>query len=105
MRGLVARGFILRYLEAAPQSAIPLFVTLATPWGGHQAAARGVQYAPAVVRSGYDMAPDSRYVRELFYQDPTPCSDGGPSHSHWRIICCLPSTGTARPSVPLMTRW
>jgi pimeloyl-ACP methyl ester carboxylesterase len=70
MGGLVVRGFILRYLEAAPQSAIPLFVTLATPWGGHQSAARGVRYAPAVVRSWYDMAPDSRYLREIFYQDP-----------------------------------
>ena len=70
MGGLVARGFILRYLEAAPQSAIPLYVTIATPWGGHKSAARGVRYAPAVVRSWYDMAPDSRYLRDIFYQDP-----------------------------------
>ena len=70
MGGLVARGFILRYLEAAQHSAIPLFVTIATPWGGHKSAARGVRYAPAVVRSWYDMAPDSRYLRDIFYQDP-----------------------------------
>jgi pimeloyl-ACP methyl ester carboxylesterase len=70
MGGLVARAFILRYLEAAPHSAIPLFVTLATPWSGHPSAARGVRYAPAVVRSWEDMAPDSRFVRELFSQDP-----------------------------------
>jgi pimeloyl-ACP methyl ester carboxylesterase len=69
MGGLVARGFLLRYLEAAPQSTVPLFVTLATPWGGHHSAALGVRYAPAVVRSWYDMAPDSRYLRNLFYQD------------------------------------
>ena len=70
MGGLVARGFLLRYLEAAQHSEIPLFVTIATPWGGHQSAASGVRYAPAVVRSWYDMAPDSRFLRELFYQDP-----------------------------------
>jgi len=70
MGGLVARGFILRYLEAAQHSEIPLFVTLATPWGGHKSAELGVRYAPAVVRSWYDMAPDSRYLRDLFYQDP-----------------------------------
>jgi pimeloyl-ACP methyl ester carboxylesterase len=70
MGGLVARGFLLRSLEAAPQSAIPLFVTLATPWSGHTSAESGVRYAPAVVRSWYDMAPDSRFLRELFYQDP-----------------------------------
>jgi pimeloyl-ACP methyl ester carboxylesterase len=70
MGGLVARGFLLRYLEAAQCSEIPLFVTLATPWGGHKSAELGVRYAPAVVRSWYDMAPDSRYLREIFYQDP-----------------------------------
>jgi hypothetical protein len=43
---------------------------MATPWGGHQSAERGVRYAPAVVRSWYDMAPGSRYLREIFYQDP-----------------------------------
>ena len=43
---------------------------MATPWGGHKSAERGVRYAPAVVRSWYDMAPDSRYLREIFYQDP-----------------------------------
>src|SRR5262244_2795015 len=57
MGGLIARAFILRSLEAAPQSAIPLFVTLATPWSGHKSAESGVRYAPAVVRSWYDMAP------------------------------------------------
>ena len=70
MGGLIARAFILRSLEAAPQSAIPLFVTLATPWSGHKSAESGVRYAPAVVRSWYDMAPDSRFLREIFYQDP-----------------------------------
>jgi hypothetical protein len=45
-------------------------VTLATPWSGHKSAESGVRYAPAVVRSWYDMAPDSRFLRELFYQDP-----------------------------------
>jgi len=70
MGGLVARGFLLRYLEAAHHSEIPLFVTMATPWSGHKSAESGVRYAPAVVRSWYDMSPDSRFLRELFYQDP-----------------------------------
>jgi pimeloyl-ACP methyl ester carboxylesterase len=70
MGGLVARAFILRYLESGQRSDIPLFVTIATPWSGHESAELGVKYAPAVVRSWYDMAPDSRYLREIFYQDP-----------------------------------
>jgi pimeloyl-ACP methyl ester carboxylesterase len=70
MGGLVTRGFLLRYLEAAQHNEIPLYVTIATPWGGHKSAALGVRYAPAVVRSWYDMAPGSRYLRAIFYQDP-----------------------------------
>jgi pimeloyl-ACP methyl ester carboxylesterase len=70
MGGLVARDFILRNLQSSWRSEIPLLVTIATPWGGHRSADLGVRYAPAVVRSWYDMAPDSRYLRELFSQDP-----------------------------------
>jgi pimeloyl-ACP methyl ester carboxylesterase len=70
MGGLVARAFILRYLEHGERSDIPLFVTIATPWAGHKSAELGVKYAPAVVHSWVDMAPDSRYLREIFYQDP-----------------------------------
>jgi pimeloyl-ACP methyl ester carboxylesterase len=70
MGGLVARGFVLQNLQGSWRSEIPLLVTIATPWGGHRSAELGVRYAPAVVRSWFDMAPDSRYLRELFYQDP-----------------------------------
>ncbi len=70
MGGLVARGFILRHMDSGQRSEIPLFVTIATPWGGHKSAELGVKYAPAVVRSWYDMAPDSRFLREIFYKDP-----------------------------------
>jgi hypothetical protein len=70
MGGLMSRGFILRYLATPQRSEIPLYVTIATPWGGHKSAELGVKHAPAVVRSWYDMAPDSQYLREIFYQDP-----------------------------------
>jgi pimeloyl-ACP methyl ester carboxylesterase len=70
MGGLVSRGFILRYQDPSRPNEIPLYVTIATPWGGAKSAELGVKYAPAVVRSWYDMAPDSAYLRELFYQDP-----------------------------------
>lgn len=70
MGGLVSRGFLQRYKESGGQAAIPLFVTLSTPWGGHKAAAMGVKTAPAVVRVWVDMAPGSPYQRALFYKDP-----------------------------------
>jgi pimeloyl-ACP methyl ester carboxylesterase len=70
MGGLVSRGFLQRYKEGGGQAAIPLFVTISTPWGGHKAAAIGVKTAPAVVRVWVDMAPGSPYQSALFYKDP-----------------------------------
>lgn len=70
MGGLVSRGFILRYRATSGGAAIPLFVTISTPWGGHKAAELGVRKAPAVVRVWVDMAPGSQYQNALFYEDP-----------------------------------
>lgn len=70
MGGLVSRGFLLRYKESDGHAAIPLYVTISTPWGGHKAAELGVRTAPAVVRAWIDMAPGSPYQRSLFYKDP-----------------------------------
>jgi pimeloyl-ACP methyl ester carboxylesterase len=70
MGGLVARGFLLRYAESGGRAAVPLFVTIATPWGGHKGAELGVKTAPTVVRVWVDMAPGSAYQRALFYKDP-----------------------------------
>ena len=47
MGGLVSRGFLQRY-RAGGKAAIPLFVSIATPWDGHKAAELGVKTAPAV---------------------------------------------------------
>ncbi len=68
MGGLVARGFLLRRDNDGTR--IPLLITLSTPWGGHDAAQMGVEYAPTVVRSWYDMAPGSDYLQSLFYSAP-----------------------------------
>jgi pimeloyl-ACP methyl ester carboxylesterase len=66
MGGLVSRGFILRYSDTGGAGAIPLFMTISTPWGGHKAAELGVKTAPVVVRVWYDMAPGSDYLRSIF---------------------------------------
>jgi pimeloyl-ACP methyl ester carboxylesterase len=70
MGGLVSRGFLLRYADSGGGAAVPLYVTIATPWGGHKGAELGVKTAPAVVRVWVDMAPGSEYQRALFYADP-----------------------------------
>jgi len=68
MGGLVSRGFIQRYRQGG-RAEIPLFVSIATPWDGHKAAATGVKRAPAVVRVWVDMSPGSEYLQSIFSGD------------------------------------
>jgi len=68
MGGLVARAFINRVLAASDGGAakgLRTFITLSTPWNGHTAAARGVEKAPVVAPSWYDMAPGSPFLQSL----------------------------------------
>jgi pimeloyl-ACP methyl ester carboxylesterase len=71
MGGLVARGFIQRHAGGGRPASIPLFVTMATPWGGHRGAEIGVRTSPVVVEVWRDMAPGSEYQRSL-YAAPLP---------------------------------
>ncbi|MBW2393993.1 MAG: alpha/beta fold hydrolase [Deltaproteobacteria bacterium] len=65
MGGLVSRA-MLNDLHAQDEADwIPLFVTLATPWGGHAAAEVGVQRSPVVLPSWRDMAPSSQFLEDL----------------------------------------
>ena len=68
MGGLVTRGFLLRNQSSQSQAKVPLYITISTPWGGHQGAAVGVKYSPAVVRVWNDMMPDSPYIHGLFFE-------------------------------------
>jgi pimeloyl-ACP methyl ester carboxylesterase len=68
MGGLVSRGFLLRYREGG-RAAVPLFVSIATPWDGHKAAEYGTK-APVVVRVWTDMAPGSAYLKSIYEKDP-----------------------------------
>lgn len=83
MGGLVSRAYILGHYRGncddtgeehcvrAGKPQIPLFVSISTPWGGHEAAETGVKYAPAVIRSWRDVAPNSDFLRQIFYEtDP-----------------------------------
>jgi alpha-beta hydrolase superfamily lysophospholipase len=68
MGGLVSRGFLLRHARNAGAARVPLFISISTPWDGHKAAELGVKHAPAVVRVWEDMAPGSKYLKEVFEQ-------------------------------------
>lgn len=64
MGGLVSQAFLERYRESRADY-LKLFVTLSTPWGGHEAAQRGVDDAPVVVPAWRDMAPGSALLARL----------------------------------------
>lgn len=67
MGGLVARNFILKNVETSRHNLIPLFISIATPWNGQEAAKLGVQYLPHPVYAWENIVPGSRYLTELFY--------------------------------------
>jgi pimeloyl-ACP methyl ester carboxylesterase len=66
MGGLVAGGMIGRLQASGHGELVATFTTLATPWGGHELAASGVDNSPAVVPAWYDMVPGCKYQQELF---------------------------------------
>lgn len=71
MGGLVSRSFILKHLDNSKSVAIPLFISISTPWNGHMAAKLGVDHAPTPVYAWEDLAPGSRFLKELFYVNDT----------------------------------
>ncbi len=69
MGGLVAHAAIAKY-AAATGEGVPTFVTVSTPFGGHESAQLAVDTGPIpVVPSWLDMAPGSRFIESLF--DPS----------------------------------
>ena len=67
MGGLISRSLVNIIVEKdVEQKFRVLFLTLSTPWGGHQAAQMGVDYAPAVIPSWIDMIPHSPFQQTLF---------------------------------------
>jgi len=74
MGGLVARAFVNRVVAAGDGRAdgLRLFLSMSTPWDGHSAAQSGVERAPVVVPSWYDMAPGSPFLESLLEQPLPP---------------------------------
>jgi pimeloyl-ACP methyl ester carboxylesterase len=72
MGGLVSRGAIQRAASQAGTNFIPTFVTISTPWGGHQAAASGVKHLDFPVPAWRDMSPGSDYLKTILAQPLPP---------------------------------
>ncbi len=73
MGGLVVREALNKYKdgEKSGENTVGLFVSIATPFGGHPAAASGEKHGLIVLPSWRDVNPDSRFIRKL-YRKPLP---------------------------------
>ncbi len=71
MGGLVARAAIDSEVQLSGMNFIRKFVTISTPWGGHQAAGTGIRHMKKPVPSWLDVAPNSDFLNAI-YAAPLP---------------------------------
>jgi pimeloyl-ACP methyl ester carboxylesterase len=71
MGGLIVRAAINRYKEKPGENQVHLFVSMASPFGGHAAAAAGEKHGLIVLPSWRDLNPDSPFIGRL-YGKPLP---------------------------------
>jgi len=65
MGGLVSRAALPRIDARCGAHVVRLFVTISTPWLGHDAAQLGVRHSPFVIPSWKDMSPGSAFLRAV----------------------------------------
>jgi pimeloyl-ACP methyl ester carboxylesterase len=65
MGGLVTRSFINQFAQSEASYTIPNYITISTPWGGHDAASMGLKYAPAIIPVWHDIVPGSTFLNDL----------------------------------------
>lgn len=68
MGGLIVREALNRSRNSPGENRVGLFVSIATPFGGHPAAAAGEKHGLIVLPSWRDVNPDSDFIRNLFRQ-------------------------------------
>jgi pimeloyl-ACP methyl ester carboxylesterase len=66
MGGLIVREAINRYQDKPGENRLHLFVTIASPFGGHPAAASGEKHGLIVLPSWRDLNPTSPFITNLF---------------------------------------
>lgn len=66
MGGLVTRSFLNRIDKEGAPYRIRRYITISTPWEGHDAALMGLKYAPAIIPVWHDVAPGSDFLKSLY---------------------------------------
>ncbi len=73
MGGLIVREALNKVESTSGENTVELFVTIASPFGGHPAAASGEKHGLIVLPAWRDVNPESKFIREL-YRKPLPKS-------------------------------
>ncbi len=71
MGGLIVREALNKYGDKSSENKVELFVTIATPFGGHPAAASGEKHGLIVLPSWRDVNPENNFIKDL-YRKPLP---------------------------------
>ncbi len=71
MGGLVVREAMNKYDDKSAENKVELFISIATPFGGHPAAATGEKHGLIVLPAWRDVNPHSKFIRYL-YRKPLP---------------------------------
>jgi len=71
MGGLVVREALNKYQGTDNENRVDLFITIATPFGGHPDAALGEASGPLVLPSWRNLNPDGPFIKRL-YRKPLP---------------------------------
>ncbi|MCF6211233.1 MAG: alpha/beta hydrolase [Gammaproteobacteria bacterium] len=71
MGGIVVREALNKYQGKTDENKVELFVTIASPLGGHPSAALGEKHGLIVLPAWRDLNPNNRFIKEL-YKKPLP---------------------------------
>lgn len=66
MGGLVVREALNKYGQNSGENRVELFISIATPFGGHPAAAAGEKHGLIVLPAWRDVNPESTFIRSLY---------------------------------------
>lgn len=75
MGGLVSKGMLYR-AEESLRKRLRVFISMASPFGGHSSAAAGLKWSPVIAPVWWAMAPDSSFLQKIDSVDLTQ----GPNH-------------------------
>ena len=69
MGGLTARRFLQMNLVEESHDYVKKFISISTPWGGHEMAEMGIERAPTAIPAWYDIRTNSPFIQKLYTSD------------------------------------